>query len=338
MNLIERKVRQFDAYQQRHTLFAFPYAVIQKYGNDQASGKAIVVAYYALFALLPLLLLFTTILGLVLAGHPTFRHEVLNTTLADIPILGNSLRSHDHPLTGGFLAVTLGIIGLIYGTQGLGQALLNAMHTIWNTPYVRWPNFWIRRLRGFIILAVLGLAILASTALVHIAPTIFHGTIVTIWAVAISVIANFCVFMAAFLLLTSETLGWRDVILGAAIATGFWEGLQAVGGFYIRYILAHVVNLYSFFAIVIGLISWLFITMQLTLLAAEVNVVRKYKLWPRSITQPPLTDGDRRVFIRLAKMEVRRPEYNVATSFYDTSLKDPRDKTTNKRKKGVKSL
>ncbi len=58
VNAIERRVRRIDAYQQRHALLAFPFAVMQKYGNDQASGKAIVIAYYALFALFPLLLLF----------------------------------------------------------------------------------------------------------------------------------------------------------------------------------------------------------------------------------------------------------------------------------------
>lgn len=336
MNAIERRVRRIDAYQQRHAFLAFPFAVIQKYGNDQAGGKAIVIAYYALFALFPLLLLFTTVLGFILAGHSAFSHQVLNSALASVPFISGSLRSHDHPLTGSFLGITLGLIGLIYGTQGLGQALLNAMHTVWNTPYVRWPNFWLRRLRGFAILAVLGLTILVSTALVSFAPTIFNGPLVSVWSVVISVAANFSVFTAAFVLLTSESIGWRDVMLGAAMATVFWEVLQAVGGAYIHYTLAHVVNLYSFFAIVIGLLSWLFISAQLTLLAAEVNVVRKYRLWPRSITQPPLTDGDRQVFIRLAMMEVRRPEVKISVDFYPEANRQPLDEVNIKKNKKTK--
>jgi hypothetical protein len=44
-------------------------------------------------------------------------------------------------------------------------------------------------------------------------------------------------------------------------------------------------------------------------------VVRRYRLWPRSITQPPLTDGDRRTLDRLAKMEWRRPETAVSLDF-----------------------
>jgi hypothetical protein len=76
---------------------------------------------------------------------------------------------------------------------------------------------------------------------------------------------------------------------------------------------------------VIGLLSWLYIGAQLTLLAAEVNVVRHYRLWPRSITQPPLTEGDRRTFSRLAAMEARRPEVEVGARFSAEADRQPLD-------------
>jgi hypothetical protein len=45
---------------------------------------------------------------------------------------------------------------------------------------------------------------------------------------------------------------------------------------------------------VLGLVSWLQLSAQLTLVAAELNVVRARRLWPRSIVQPPLVEADRR--------------------------------------------
>ena len=42
---------------------------MQKFGNDQAGSRAALIAYYGLFAIFPLLLLFTTILGYVLHGN-----------------------------------------------------------------------------------------------------------------------------------------------------------------------------------------------------------------------------------------------------------------------------
>jgi YihY family inner membrane protein len=306
-------------------LLAFPFAVFQKFGNDQAGGKAAMIAYYGLFALFPLLLLFTTILGFLLANDPDFQKKVIDSALGNFPIIGEQLKSADHPLTGTATAVTIGVLGTLYGAQGVGQAALNAMHTVWNIPYAAWPNFWLRRLRGFAILAALGAGTLLATALVGFGPSIFHGNFVEVWSIAVSVIVNFAVFTASFVLLTSEPLGWRDVAVGAGLATAFWVTLQALGGWYVQRVLAHATPTYGFFAIVIGLLSWMYLGAQLTLLAAEINVVRRYRLWPRSITQPPLTDGDRRTFERLARMEQRRPETEVVLKFRREADHQPRE-------------
>jgi hypothetical protein len=79
--------------------------------------------------------------------------------------------------------------------------------------------------------------------------------------------------------------------------------------------------------VVITLLSWMYLGSQLFLWAAEINVVLRYHLWPRSVTQPPLTRADRAVFSRLAQMEVRRPEQEVTARFTDAADEDPLDGT-----------
>ena len=37
---LERQVRRADRFLQRHVAIGFPWAVMQKFGNDQAGGKA----------------------------------------------------------------------------------------------------------------------------------------------------------------------------------------------------------------------------------------------------------------------------------------------------------
>jgi hypothetical protein len=69
----------------------------------------------------------------------------------------------------------------------------------------------------------------------------------------------------------------------------------------------------------------MYLSTQSTLLAAEINVVRRYRLWPRSVTQPPLIRGDRLVFQRLAVMSVRRPEERIAAAFTAAADHDPLD-------------
>jgi len=74
--------------------------------------------------------------------------------------------------------------------------------------------------------------------------------------------------------------------------------------------IAHASPLYGTFATVLGLIAWLYLQAQLMLYAIEINVVRAYQLWPRSLTPPPYTEQDRHAFgLYVAK---RRTQMDIA--------------------------
>lgn len=329
MNAVERQVRRLDGFQQRHSVLGFPLAVMQKFGNDQAGGKAALIAYYGLFSLFPLLLLFATILGTVLSGHPSWRAHLLNSALANFPIIGSQLQHDAHSLQGNGFAIAVGIVGTLYGARGVGQAALNAMNTVWNVPYKDWPNFFKRQVRGYLWIGALCVATVVSTTVAGFGTTWLHGNLGLLWSTLVAFAINLWVFYIVFTVLTAEALGWRDVWLGVVLGTVFWQILQAVGGFYVRHSLSNASDVYGFFAIVIGLLSWLFVAAQLTLLAAEVNVVRHYGLWPRSLTQPPLTAADRATFERLARMEERRPEVQIGISFSAEADRQPLDEQQN---------
>ncbi len=322
---IERQVRRVDRFQQRHAVLGFPFAVFQKFGNDQAGSKAALMAYYGLFALFPLLLLFATILGFLLPDHPALRENLINSALGNFPVIGAELRSAVHPLKGNTVALVIGIAGCLYGSFGLGLSAQNAMNTVWNIPYVRWPSIWLRYARALGALALLGLLSLASSVLAAFATLVARGPQAWLLAVAASMAVNFGLFLLAFMVLTAEPLRPRAVALGAAIATVFWAVLQLIGTWFITRGLRTASPTYGFFAVVITLLSWLYLGAELTLWAAEINVVRRYRLWPRSMTQPPLTSADRLVLRRLAAMEVRRPEERVTASFTAAADEDPLD-------------
>ena len=73
----------------------------------------------------------------------------------------------------------------------------------------------------------------------------------------------------------------------------------------------------------IGLLAWIYLGAQVTLLAAEVNVVRKRHLWPRSIVQPPLTEADAKALTQYAEQEQRRPEQEVSVRIDDRAVARP---------------
>lgn len=316
-------MRRIDRFQQRHLPLAFPVAVAQKFGNDQAGLRAALIAYYGLFAIFPLLLLFTTILGYVLHGDDALREQLVKSALGTFPIIGTQLRSPTQRLEGSVPAVFIGVLLLLYGAIGLGQATQAGMNAVWNVPYARRPGFVPRNLRSIAVLALIAASTIGSTVLIGFATLVPHGLVTTVILLLGSVAVNFLLILVAFQVMTALDLRWRDMALGAALAAVFWQALQSVGTWYVSRGLLHNNDVYGFFALVIVLVSWIYIGAQLFLLAAEINVVLRYRLWPRSIVQPPLTAADREVFSRLAAAAVRRPEVKVAVEFSPEAYRDP---------------
>ena len=70
---------------------------------------------------------------------------------------------------------------------------------------------------------------------------------------------------------------------------------------------------------VIGLLAWMYLGAQLTMYAAELNVVLRQRLWPRSLVQPPFTEADERALKRLAKVEERHEEETVEATLEESA-------------------
>ena len=219
--------------------------------------------------------------------------------------------------------MVIGSLLLLYGSIGLGLATQSAMNVVWNIPYVRWPSIYFRYLRALAVLILLALSTVGLTVVTGFATLVSHGWTATVLLLVGSLAVNFCLILVAFNVMTADALHWRDIFFGAALAAVFWQILQLIGSWYVGRELQHASDTYGFFAIVIALLTWIYLGAQLFLLAAETNVVRRYRLWPRSMTQPPLTAADRAVFERLGRMEVRRPEVRVDVGFTPDADHDP---------------
>jgi uncharacterized BrkB/YihY/UPF0761 family membrane protein len=99
------------------------------------------------------------------------------------------------------------------------------------------------------------------------------------------------------------------------VAAVAWEILQVVGGLYVNHVVRHASATYGNFALVIGLLSWLYLGAQMTLYAAEINVVGARRLWPRSLLHSPPTIGDEETLTALAKVEERLPAQEIEVRF-----------------------
>jgi YihY family inner membrane protein len=318
VNAVESLVRRVDGYQQGHRRLAIGFGVIKKFGDDRAGSLAALITYYGFLALFPLLLFLTTVLGFVLGRNSGAQRDVLNSALRDFPIIGNQLVDSIRPLRGNAAALAVGLGFSVWGGLGVTQAGQLAMAEVWNVPDVIRPNFVTRLVRGLGLFAILGIGVLCSTMLA--ATSTFGGgsAAVKIAAALASVALNVSLYTLAFRVLTPASIPTADLVPGAAAAGVAWSALQALGGYLVGHQLRHASQVYGYFASVLGLVSWLYLGAQVTLYAAEWNVVRVRRLWPRSIVQPPLTEADRRTFDAIARQGERRPEQQVESSWEDT--------------------
>jgi len=306
-------LERLDRFQRSHRFTAVGVGVFKKFGDDEAGKHAALIAYYGFFSLFPLLLVFVTLLGFFLGAHSRFQDNVVHSVLGRFPVIGQQLRVHS--LKGSGLALVIGIAGSLWGGIGGVQADHSAMDTVWGVPRKTRPNFINSRVRALLLLVVLGVGIILSTVAAGAAGGSSHGWPFKVAGIAISLAINGALYLAAFRLLTVAHVGWRKLVPGALIGAVAGAVLQAVGGYYVGHQLSGASQTYGLFAMVIGLLSWLYLQAQVTLLAAEVNVVLADRLWPRSLVADAPTSADEAALRQLAEMEERRPDEDVRVRF-----------------------
>jgi membrane protein len=281
---------RLDNFQQAHPVIGFPLAVNRKYSDDQGGYLTATVTYYGFFSMFPLLLVLTTILGFVFNGHPHLQQDIIDSALGQFPIVGSDLKSGS--LNGSTPALVIGLVVALWAGMGAVLAAGYAMDHIWGLPRARRPNFLRARLRALLLLGVLGGGLLATTALAG-AGTVGarYGTEWKIASTLLSTLLDFVLFWVAFRVLTTHDVSWSSLRYGAATAAVGYEVLQLVGGYYVGRVLENAADVYGTFALVIGLLSFIYLAVRIALFGAEVNVVAARRLWPRSLLSPTQSEG-----------------------------------------------
>jgi membrane protein len=307
----------FDRFQQRHRWLGFPVAVLQKYADDQGGYLAATITYYGFFAIFPLLLVLTTVLGFVLQGHPHLERRIVDSALGQFPVIGPQLSRGS--LHGNSLALALGLAAALWAGIGVFLAAQNAMNHLWGVPFKRRPDPIQARGRALLLLLLLGGGALATTILGGLATVGAHfGTTWKIGSIGLSTVLNIGLFWVGFRVLTAREVSWRQLRGGAIGAGVLYALLQALGGYYVGHTLKQASNVYGTFGLVIGLLSWIYLASHITLLAAEANVVASRNLWPRSFSfmiEQPATRGDKRALTQRGRVEERRQDETVRVDF-----------------------
>ncbi|MFT4086109.1 MAG: YihY/virulence factor BrkB family protein [Gordonia sp. (in: high G+C Gram-positive bacteria)] len=319
-----------DAFHRRYPKTGYPLAVLYKYFDDQGGYLAALIAYYGLVSLFPLLLAFTTILGVVLEHHEHLREEILSSTLQQIPVVGDQI-ADPSSLSGGAVAVVIGMTGALYGGLGVAVASQNAMNVVWNVPRNSRPNPIMVRVRGLLLLATVGLAMVGLVALNITAAAVDLGSLGNVLLMIGTALIALAVFAFAFRFGTARAVSLLDVLPGAVIAAIGWQALQHFGSVYVRHVIARVSSVNSVFATVLGLIAFLYLAAVMVVFCLEINSVRVDKLYPRSLLTEftddvVLTDGDEKAYRQMAQAQRNKGFERIEVTFDNPLTRD--DETT----------
>ena len=294
MNPVESVVRRIDRFQQRHTVPSFVFGVVKKFGDDAAGALVALIAYYGFLSLFPLLLVLTTLLGLFFAHDTAMQHRIIHSAVGQFPIVGDQLAGPNGVRSlhaGSVLGLVVGLLGLVWGSLGVSQAAQRAMAEVWNVPGVIRPGFLPRLGRSMEFLGILGLDVVLTTFLAG-KVTFGHGPL---WSQllfgTIGLLISILLYVLGFRVLTPKSIKTSHLVPGAILAGVGWTILQYAGTLLVSHALRHASQVYGYFASVLGLISFIYLAAEITMYAAEVNVVRMRHLYPRSMAPPPVDRG-----------------------------------------------
>ncbi|MCW2498175.1 YihY/virulence factor BrkB family protein [Jatrophihabitans sp.] len=317
-------VGRLDRFQQRHPQIGLPLAVVYKFFDDQGNYLAALITYYGFLSLFPLLLLLSTVLNFALHGDVALQQRVLKSALGQFPMIGAQLKD-TRGVSGSGIGLVIGVLGTLYGGLGAAQAAQNAMNTVWRVPRNSRPNPLRSRGRSLVLISVVGVSVAGTTVLSALSGSAdaFGATVhagLRILLVIASLLANIVVFTVAFRVATTKDISIRQTLPGASFAALSWQVLQLFGTAYVGHVVKNATVTNSVFALVLGLIGWIYLEAFVVVLAAEYNAVRALGLYPRSLLTPftddvVLTDADRAAYTSQARAQRSKGFEDISVSF-----------------------
>jgi uncharacterized BrkB/YihY/UPF0761 family membrane protein len=313
---VQKMIGAVDGWQRRHRWGGVPYAVVKKFGDDSANLVVVALAWYGFTAIFPLLLVVVTVFTLI--GQQSLGHGILRT-LQEFPVVGSNFKEGSKSsLNGSVFGLVIGLLGLLYGAQGVTQTAQLAMATVWNIPQIDRTGFLPRLGRSLAGLFTIGLAFVVNAFVTGYATGGTSNYAIRIPVLAGLLVLNCVLYFATFTLLTAKAVGPRGLLPGAIAGAVAFTALITVGTGLVTHQLKNASTTYGAFGSVIGIVGFLLLLAKLSLYAAELNPVLARGLYPRAL---PLggepTEADHWVLAALVHAEKRRDDEAIGVGFGD---------------------
>ena len=197
-------------------------ATVVKFGQDRSARLAAGIAFWAFFAVFPLLLVLVSLLGFFLPDST--RSEVMHNVAALFPLIDPD---NAGGLTGSVWSIVAGTATALWSGTQLMRSAEFAFNSAWEIPAAERPKIAEQVKRALLALSTIGLGLVVSALLSGLvtgrSSDVHLGAAGKGLGYVVSAILDVGLFLLAFRILTDRRITFRQVLPGAVLSgMSFW--------------------------------------------------------------------------------------------------------------------
>ena len=237
------------------------------------------MTYGAFLSIPPMLLLAVTFFDVFFANRPDVTDRIIATAESALPGLGELF--HSGLKLSSSAVVSAGIVGLatlFWAASGFAVRLRHALGSVFGTELLglvtgRFGGF-VAGIPLLVLLVAYGAA--ASWLTAHGATGVV-GVAVDVGTFVALLVAGLLVWTTVYRWMTpgADRPSWREHLVGGAVFTIAFLGLEAFGAVYVERVVTKSRALYGAIGALFGLFAFLYLMMWLFLLGAECTKMRR---------------------------------------------------------------
>ncbi|MGZ4674259.1 MAG: YihY/virulence factor BrkB family protein [Ilumatobacteraceae bacterium] len=244
---------------------------IEGFRRHRSGRNATLISHFGFLSVFPLLLVFTTVLGFVLQSHEGLRTRIINSAMAQVPLIGEQLARDPTKLRGNAVVLILGLLASMWGGMKAFVAVHGALDDIAEVPLDDRANLFVTRLRALLGMLYIGGAQIGTAVLASLAGVTGVAVISKVLLLIGTIAINAGILALSYRWLRTDKPEWRTLVPGSIVGGVLFAALQLVGVAIVGREIAKASFVYGTFASVIGLLFWLSLHSIIALGGAELN-------------------------------------------------------------------
>lgn len=238
------------------------------------SRNAAVLTYFGFLSVFPLFMSATAVLGIVLSGNERLQQEILDTAVAQIPVIGSQIQEQSGELDGNWWTLAIGLGIALWAATRAFAGLHMASDDAWEVHVDDRDGLPVKRLKALLAIVIIGTGIIGATVVSSIASVADLHITSRLLLVLGTLAINFGMLASMMKAINSAPVTWSMVWPGATIAAIGFTVLQFGGTLIVTRFLSSASDTAGVFAGVFALMAWLNLHAMISLAATELNAAR----------------------------------------------------------------